>query len=375
MKSDREKVIKIAKKNSRRSSSRKKEIKKQLSKIKRRILKHVILVRLLIIALVLLVLGLGVWGIENKVKELGWDRYPSMASDFFFTPDEKIKESDGVTAVLILGRGGEGHEAPDLTDTMIVMFIDHDSGKVSLLSLPRDIWIADMRTKLNSVYYWGEKKATGTGVSLVSAVVEDIVGTPIHYSVLVDFGGFTKVIDAIDGVDVGIQEGFVDEKYPIKGKENDECDGDLTYSCRYETIEFKEGIAHMGGELALKFVRSRNAEGDQGTDIARGERQQLVIKAIQEKVLTKDVLTSPSRVVSLLEILDESVETDMDDSEKSILVRRLYDARDDLKRISIPEEYLNVPEYSDEYDNLYVFIPASGDWGDLQEYISEAISN
>ena len=67
-----------------------------------------------------------------------------------------------------------------------------------------------------------------------------------------------------------IPKAFTDSQYPIAGKENDACGGDATFACRYKTVQFQAGSQHMDGKTALMYVRSRHAEGDEGTDFARG---------------------------------------------------------------------------------------------------------
>src|SRR5690606_11303223 len=119
---------------------------------------------------------------------------------------------------------------------------------------------------------------------------EFVTGEPVHYAMVMDFSGFKEVIDTLGGVEVDVEHSFTDTEYPIAGRENDLCDGDPEYRCRYETIEFKQGRQYMDGETALKFVRSRHAEGDEGNDFARSACQQRVISAIREKVLTTGIL-------------------------------------------------------------------------------------
>jgi len=91
------------------------------------------------------------------------------------------------------------------------------------------------------------------------------------------------MVDLLDGVEVDVENTFDDYRYPINGKENDLCDGDPEYDCRYEDIHFDQGLQLMSGETSLKYVRSRNAEGDEGTDFARSQRQQRLLLSFKEK--------------------------------------------------------------------------------------------
>src|SRR3989304_9978762 len=160
------------------------------TKFKRKFLSHLWLARIIIILGVLCVVFLGVVGIASVVKKPPLSDYIDIVTAFVFSPKDKVKNFDGRTNILILGKGGEGHEAPDLTDTIIFASINHKKPSIDLISLPRDIWITDLRTKLNSVYYWGNKKQSDGGIVLAKASVEEIVGQPVHYALLVDFSGF-----------------------------------------------------------------------------------------------------------------------------------------------------------------------------------------
>lgn len=340
------------------------------SRIRRKILKHAWLVRLAIISLFFIVLYSGFILSSNIVRRTGMDVYFSLARTFIFTPADGIASSQGRTNILILGKGGEGHEAPDLTDTMIFASVSHDMRSTNLISLPRDIWITALRAKLNSVYYWGNKKEDGGGLVLAKASVEEIVGQPVHYVIVVDFSGFKKIIDVIGGIEVDIENTFTDEKYPIPGKEDDLCEGDTEFKCRYETVHFEKGLVHMNGDMALKFVRSRNAQGDEGTDFARAARQERVISAIKKKLLSREILLSPKKLIAFKDAVLASVETDIDAKAAAILARWIIRSKDNVRTQVFPEEFLLRPSYSDEYDNLYVFVPKSGSWQEVHVWVS-----
>lgn len=348
----------------------KREIK--LSRIKRKILKHVWLVRIAILAGAVLV----IWGIlaliGNILGGFGIGTYFSLAKNFLFTPQENIESISGRTNILILGKGGGGHEAPDLTDTVMFLSISHEGG-VSVVSLPRDIWIPELRAKLNSTYYWGNQRQGGGGIVLSKSTVEEIVGEPVHYGLVLDFSAFKEVVDVIGGIEVEVENFFIDERYPIEGKENDECSGDPEFLCRYETVTFEKGLQMMDGETALKFVRSRNAKGDEGTDIARAKRQQKVISAIQDKLFSLGILFSPSKVKELLAIARETVEIDVSPQAGAILARRLLQSKEDINSYVLDGQFLENPPTSSRYDNLYVFVPIAGDWSEVHGWIEEIL--
>jgi len=268
--------------------------------------------------------------------------------------------------ILILGKGGIGHEAPDLTDTVMLVSFPVD-GPIKLVSLPRDIWVADNRAKLNASYYWGKEKGVG-GLVMVKRDVTKITGVPVNFALVVDFSAFEKVIEVLGGVEVEVKNAFTDTKYPIAGKENDLCQGDRTYQCRYETVSFEQGLTQMNGELALKFVRSRNAEGDEGTDLARGQRQTQVIKAIKDKLLSKNVVLHPSIWKKLWEVARDNIETDLNSHQIFNLGLKIIHLRARIVSLAIPDGWLVNPPILAKYDRQYVFVPADGSGFKLQQW-------
>lgn len=348
----------------------------RLAKIRRVLLgRYLWVTRIAILLVVLLTLfGLGDFAIRRITNSTAGD-YLRLARHFVFPNSDAVTVIDNRTNILILGKGGGGHEAPELTDTMIIASVSHgDPQEIDLISLPRDIWMPELRSKLNSVYFWGNEQQPGAGLVTAKSSVEEIIGQPVHYAVVFDFAGFKNVIDILGGIDVEIEKGFTDQRFPIPGKENDLCNGDPEYNCRYETITFEPGIEHMNGERALKFVRSRHSEDlEAGTDIARSQRQRKVIDAVINKITTREILTSPAKLRELFETAESHTETDLTGEAMAVLARRAYQAKDNLQSHTLPEEMLLVPPYVPEYDNLYVFIPAAGDWSQVQKWVQDTL--
>jgi LCP family protein required for cell wall assembly len=346
-------------------------------RLKRRLLsRHVWLVRLGVVGVGLILTGGVLLALLGILRFFGVDKYFSLAGIFVFEPQGVVESYKGRTNILVLGKAGGENTAPDLTDTMIVVSVGgKESSDVVLISLPRDIWVDDLRAKLNSAYYWGNQKKQGGGLLLAKSAVEEIVGVPIHYGVVIDFSGFKELIDELGGVEVDVERSFFDEKYPIAGRENDECGGDPEYKCRYETIRFEKGVQLMDGETALKFVRSRHSgDLEEGTDIAREQRQQRVISAIEKKLLSRNVLFSPRKMIGVWNSVSGMVETDIGEKGLALLARRAYDARGEMASYTIPEGMLVNPPKSAEYDNLYVFIPNGGSWQEVQDWVGTALT-
>lgn len=289
-----------------------------------------------------------------------------LSTSSFLIINYSLPEIEKDISILVLGKGGEGHTAPNLTDTMMVVNFNNKSRRINVFSLPRDIWITEIRAKLNTAYHYG-------GFEMARNSVYSVTGLPIDNIVVVDFSLFKDFIDSIGGIQVDIENSFTDKKYPIAGLENDLCNGDKTYSCRYETIDFNEGDQKMGGDLALKFVRSRNAEGSEGTDLAREKRQQKVIDAVRQKLFSSEVIINPKTIKNLYSVFTRYVETDLDVNTIKILAKFAIESKLDINFLSVPEDLLTVSMNNIKYDKQYVFLPTSGNWSQLQEWIKNNI--
>jgi polyisoprenyl-teichoic acid--peptidoglycan teichoic acid transferase len=265
--------------------------------------------------------------------------------------------------VLLLGMAGGKHDGATLTDTIMVASFNTQTHEVSLISLPRDLWLESEKSKINTLYQKG--LARGEGLKYTEGKFSDFLGIKIPYGVRVDFSGFIKAVDLVGGIEVDVVNSFDDYLYPIEGKENDYCglqekdieisedeakklgiekgmhqvlideegkiatvsakvNGKIEYTensigeffpCRYEHISFTKGLTHMDGITALKYVRSRHGIGSEGSDFARSRRQQLVLQAFKEKVLSADTLTDVNKIAGLLNTFGQSVETDIPQSQ------------------------------------------------------------
>lgn len=295
---------------------------------------------------------------------------------------QTIKQADGRINLVLLGVGGQGHEGGELTDTIMVVSVGLETRDVVLISVPRDIWVPSLKDKINAAYELGETKTPGGGFVLAKATVEEVVGLPIHDALLIDFTGFKKIVDTMGGIDVNVRETFTDPNYPILGKENATCDGDTTYACRYETIVFTKGKEHMDGERALKYARSRHAEGDAGTDFSRGSRQQAVMVALKNKLLSPKIWGNFTTLRQLLITTRQAVRTDMPLDQLLLLGRILPKVTKTIRSIALvqdePEKgiaglLINPPQ--SQYDGKWVLVPKQGDFGQIGKYITCVVND
>ncbi|NMB84485.1 LCP family protein [Candidatus Roizmanbacteria bacterium] len=291
-----------------------------------------------------------------------------------FSSDSLKTYKDQVN-VLILGIAGENHDGPNLSDSIIVANYDIKNNQMTTVSIPRDIWSDTLKDKINSAYAYGEAKQKGGGLKLAKAEVSAIIGQPIQYAAVIDFDKFKTLIDYLGGLDVEVSRSFTDKEFPIAGKENNLCNGDPEYRCRYETISFSKGLTHMDGETALKYVRSRHAQDSEGSDFARGQRQQEVIKALKNKVVDIVKTGRLNEISGLYQELNKLIGRDITNQQVAIVAKNIFLKKDfQQKQISLTDDFFIVPQYY-LYDGKYVLIPESGDFETIHEYINCHIEN
>lgn len=283
----------------------------------------------------------------------------------------------GRTNFLVMGIGGVNHEGSDLTDSMIFASVNRTDKSVVLLSIPRDIWVTSLRAKINTAYHYGyEKTGTQGGILLAKSAVSEIINQPVDYVLILDFSTFEKAVDLIGGLNVEVDNAFTDELYPVDGKENDLCNGDPDYKCRYEQIQFPKGLNHMDGATALKFVRSRYSTDEiEGTDFGRSNRQEKVISAFITKLISGDSLRHPRIYLNLFNLFSNSTITDLIPGQYGALAKMAFDLRKfhpSSYNISQPNQLYN-PPISPRYDNQWVLVPKNDDPQVIFDYVSKVL--
>ena len=297
---------------------------------------------------------------------------PQNTLTFFSSPEKILDSTGGRTNFLLLGiRGENPSEVSDLTDTIILASYSHHQQQLTLLSVPRDLWVNSLKTKINAVYHYGQQRQPQIGFQLSNAAILETIGLPVHYNLVIDFQAFTDIINLLEGVEINVPHAFIDDQFPIPGKENA-----YPVSERYQTIEFQVGPQTMDGTTALNYIRSRHAEGEEGTDIARSRRQQLIIKAIQQEILTVNFFLNQQNRDAFFQIIQTHTLTDVTSDLYPSLARLALDSRSHpINSISLsyePDEngitFLDVPP-SYLYQGQWVLVAHDNNWQAFQQYI------
>ncbi|MFC1627304.1 LCP family protein [Patescibacteria group bacterium] len=348
-----------------------------MKKIKRRLYKYLLIFKPIIyfVSAIILIIFL-IWFAPKTFPFFKTIlKVPSAIISLINPSITKLDSSQNRTNILLLGIGGGDHPGGDLTDSIMLISVDIKTGDAVLISLPRDIWVESLSAKLNHAYRFGEEKQAGSGLVLAKSAVSEITNQPVHYTVLLDFSGFEKAIDIIGGLDINVPHGFVDEQYPVPGKESAQPESD-----RYQTLEFLAGQQHMDGSTALKYVRSRHAKGIEGTDFARAQRQQRVILALKDQLLTARVILNPKKISQLKQAFQDSVKTDIDSSAYPDLLKLAMRIDQDNIRTGIIDQGSETEEIppllynppASQYGQ-WVLLPIDNDWQAVFDHVQEII--
>lgn len=219
------------------------------------------------------------------------------------SPAPAVAPLDSPTRITILLLGidqRKGETGSFRTDTMMLLSVDPARKTAAMLSVPRDIYIqipGYQPNRINTAYDIGERMSyPGGGAMLSVKTVQRLLGVPIQHYVLINFDVFAAVIDAIGPVRVCPDKAIHDDKYP---------DG----SYGYITVDFQPGCQDLDSTRLLQYARVRHNAGD---DFGRAQRQQEVIKAVRDKILSLGGVSSLlTKAGTIWDAVKTSVKTDM----------------------------------------------------------------
>jgi len=186
---------------------------------------------------------------------------------------------DSPTNILLLGtdhstNGQPGRSSDEHSDSMMLLRVDPKRHRLVYLSIPRDLRA--------TIPGYGDQKINAAmqigGPKLAIQTVQQFTGLPVNHVVVVDFGSFQKLIDAIGGVTVNIPENILSNRFDCPYSTQARCD-------QWPGWRFQKGVQHLTGHQALIYSRVReNRLNPADTDITRGEHQQQVMQAALSKL-------------------------------------------------------------------------------------------
>lgn len=275
------------------------------------------------------------------------------------------EEADRIN-ILLLGMGGENHDGGYLTDTIMLASFKPSTKQVALISIPRDLTtpVSNWR-KINSINAYAEQDEPGSGGQATAIAIGELLQEDVPYYIRVDFSGFERIINELGGIEINVENAFDDYTYPIKGREDNP-----DYYSRFEHLHFDTGWQKMDGETALKYARSRHALGSEGSDFARAKRQQLVLEAVKDKLLSAQTLLNPATLSKLIGEFNQDVSTNLNTWE----MIKLFNLFKDTNRSQIINRVLSdAPDgllvSGKGQDGAYILTPRSGNFSEIRNMV------
>lgn len=173
--------------------------------------------------------------------------------------------------VLLLGSDNDAKFQRNqvLTQSMILARVDPATKHVTMLSIPRDLYVPLSTGGTDKV----DKAYLNGGVDAAIATVERDFGVHVDHYAWIGLLGLVHLIDQVGGVDVVASNPVLDDFYPK------DLGGNSPYDI--ERVAVLPGPQHMSGMEALQYVRSRH--DDLRSDFGRSVRQQQVLLALRAK--------------------------------------------------------------------------------------------
>lgn len=203
--------------------------------------------------------------------------------------------------ILLLGLDNRTHDYASAvrSDSISVISVDHAAPSASMLGIPRDLWVAIPgvagvpEDRVNTAYAYGEgHDLPGGGPALAMQTVTLNFGIRLERYLVVDFSAFVQAVDSVGGIDIDVPVAIYDDRFPAEDDVN------------VMLFQVPAGRQHMDGITALRYARTRH----QDSDFYRIRRQQAVMFALLDKVLTPQVLP---QLPGLIQTLYGTVRTNL----------------------------------------------------------------
>ena len=322
----------------------------------------------IILLIVLFILAAGVtgtllWGDKIISKLTGGN---SGIFDFIGAISSNVKlktDENGRTNILIFGTSGydmegdEGngiHDGAQLTDSIMVVSVDQETGDTAMVSLPRDLYVGNTCTstgKVNEVYFCANLSGNDEagGAEALKTVMKEIFGLDIQYRVHVDWAALVQIVDSLGGITVTLDEDIED-----------------TWTNTF--IKAGEPVT-LNGEKALGLARARH--GTEMGDFTRGNSQQKILGAIQRKLVDNGV--DLGTVLGLVDVVGDNVRMDFNIEELKTLFYLAKDiSLDEMRQIPLIDYDKNIYYLSTAMmNNISYVVPAAGtrNYKAIQAYV------
>lgn len=261
--------------------------------------------------------------------------------------------------VLILGVQGFDKDSIEnagglLTDTIMILSVDKETKRVSMTSIPRDLYVdlVGGKGKLNEAYERG--LAAKKGLNYVKETMSRITGVYIDKVLIFDMNAFKTIVDYLGGVDIYLDRPFSEPKQ-------------WTYP-----FDLPAGENHIDGQAALYYARSRFSS----SDFDRARRQQQLILAIKKKASSTNLLSDPTKVVSVFLNLKSDIVTDFqvwDINDIFTLAKAVAAQKGNVKEFVMSTD--NVLYQSKSPSGEFILLPNNNNYQVIQEFMKNSLTN
>ena len=343
-----------------------KKAKKMKKEKKPKSKKRKVITTVIIIILILLIIGVGViiW-LNNKLSNMTND---GNIFDFFSETYDPLKtDENGRTNILAFGTSGydmegtEGdyvHDGAQLTDSIMVISLNQETGDLAILSLPRDLKVSNTCTatgKINEVYWCNNMDGSNdrAGAEALMTEVSSILGIDLQYYAHLNWGSLVSIVNILDGITVTLDEDIADYEYT--------------------KAVYQAGIPYtLDGEEGLGLARARH--GTTSGDFSRGASQQKILIGIKDKVFEKNL--SISELLDLANTLGDNFSSSFSVNELKTLAHLLSEFDfDHMRQVSLiePENYMT----TGTINGISYVLPAGGVgyYTAIQNYVAKMFSN
>jgi LCP family protein required for cell wall assembly len=282
-----------------------------------------------------------------------------------------LKNDNGRVNILVAGNSADdaGHNGGNLTDSIMVLSVNTKNNTAMMLSIPRDLWVnipGVGYSKINAAYPNG-------GMDKLQQVVQDKLGLPIHYQVLVNYGAFRDLVNALGSISITVsstdQRGIYDPS--------------LDYTTRNccALAKYPNGPVTLNGKQALNLARARgDAYGSYGyaqSDFTRTMYQREMLVAVKDKASQSSVIANPFKVANLVDAVGKNITTNLQVNEIETLytyMKKIDDAKIDSYNINTlkSENTTMLTNYTSP-DGQSALVPAAGtdNFSDIQAQIQK----
>ena len=354
--------------NEEKKNKKDKPKKKKSGKVRRVIS---IIVLLIILALIGLITWAVLWGNDIIAKITGGQGNVFDLIKFIEPTYDPLKtDANGRTNILAFGTSGynmagdEGrgvHAGAQLTDSIMMISLNQETGDIAMLSLPRDLKASTTCTatgKINEIYWCrggGADVSTEQEAAAAGALMEEvggILGVDFQYFAHLNWGSLVSIVDILGGITVTLDEGI--------------------YDYYWTGAVYDPGVPYtLNGEQALGLSRARH--GTSGGDFSRGSSQQKILVGIKNKILEKEL--SITDIIGLASALGDNFRSNFSIDELKSAAHLTFDFDfDSMRQISLWPDYMRTGSLDNGIS--YVF-PRAGtyNYDSIRAYVAENLSN